>query len=123
MLDASAILAGLFGEAGAERVLLSIQNAVVSTVNLAEVKSKLVARGFPPGEAWDAANSFSREVFDFDREQANVAGGLISSTRVLGLSLGDRACLALAVVLQVPVYTADRAWAGLGLGLDVHLIR
>jgi ribonuclease VapC len=88
-------------------------------VNLAEVKSKLVDRGFPPADAWEAAVSFSREIFDFDSQQAKVAGGFISSTRHLGLSLGDRSCLALALILKAPVYTADRDWIKLDLGLDI----
>jgi ribonuclease VapC len=123
VLDASAILAAIGSEPGASLVLEQISNAAVSTVNLAEVKGKLVDRGFPPGDAWEAAVSFSREVFDFDSRQADMAGGLISSTRHLGLSLGDRSCLALALILKAPVYTADRDWAKLDLGLDIHLVR
>ncbi len=123
VLDASAIIAAIGSEPGAEVVLKHIHSAAVSTVNLAEVKSKLVERGFPPRDAWEAANSFSREVFDFDREQANVAGGLTAATRQYGLSLGDRACLALAIVLKAPVYTADRAWATLDLGIAIKLVR
>jgi PIN domain nuclease of toxin-antitoxin system len=110
-------------EPGGEKVLRHVLNAVVSTVNLAEVKSKLVDRGFQPGDAWDAANSFSRAAFDFDPEQASLVGDLVPSTRPLGLSLGDRACLALGIVLKAPVYTADRTWAKLNLGLDIHIIR
>lgn len=123
MLDASAIIAAIGDEPGAGIVLEQISNAAVSTVNLAEVKSKLVERGFPPGDAWEAAVSFSREIFDFDSRQADVAGGLISSTRHLGLSLGDRSCLALALILKAPVYTADRHWANLDVGLSIHLLR
>jgi PIN domain nuclease of toxin-antitoxin system len=123
VLDASAILAAFLGEPGGGAILGHIQNAVVSTVNLAEVKSKLVERGFPPSDAWDAANSFFRESFDFDPEQARVVGDLVPCTRPLGLSLGGRACLALGIVLKAPVYTADRKWAKLNLDLDIHVIR
>jgi len=123
VLDASAILAAIGNEPGGEQILRHLRDAVVSTVNLAEVKSKLVERGFPPAEAWDAANSFSRTAFDFGPEQASVVGDLVPSTRPLGLSLGDRACLALGIVLKAPVYTADRKWAKLKLDLDIHVIR
>lgn len=123
VLDASAIIAAIGSEPGAEIVLEQISHAAVSTVNLAEVKSKLVDRGFPPGDAWEAAISFSREIFDFDTRQADLAGGMISQTRHLGLSLGDRSCLALAMILKAPVYTADRDWAKLDLGLEIRLVR
>jgi ribonuclease VapC len=123
VLDASAIIAAIGSEPGAEIVLEQISHAAVSTVNLAEVKSKLVDRGFPPGDAWEAAISFSREIFDFDTRQADLAGGMISQTRHLGLSLGDRSCLALAIILKAPVYTADRDWAKLDLGLEIRLVR
>jgi PIN domain nuclease of toxin-antitoxin system len=123
VLDASAILAAIGNEPGGEKVLRLVLDAVVSTVNLAEVKSKLVERGFPPAEAWDAANSFSRAAFDFDPEQASIVGDLLPSARPLGLSLGDRACLALGIVLKAPVYTADRDWSKLNLDLDIHVIR
>jgi ribonuclease VapC len=123
VLDASAILAAIGSEPGAGIVMEQVSHAAVSTVNLAEVKSKLVDCGFPPGDAWEAAISFSREIFDFDTRQADLAGGLISKTRHLGLSLGDRSCLALAMILKAPVYTADRDWAKLDLGLKIHLVR
>jgi ribonuclease VapC len=123
VLDASAVMAAIGSEPGADVVMDKIAHAAVSTVNLAEVKSKLVERGFPPADAWEAAISFSREVFDFDTRQADLAGGLISQTRHLGLSLGDRSCLALAMILKAPVYTADRDWAKLDLGLEIRLVR
>jgi ribonuclease VapC len=97
--------------------------SAVSTVNLAEVKSKLILKGLAPGDAWAAALSFSNEIFSFDSEQASIAGGLVEFTRPYGLSLGDRACLALALVLDAPVYTTDKAWAKLDLGLRIHLLR
>jgi PIN domain nuclease of toxin-antitoxin system len=59
----------------------------------------------------------------FDEAQARVAGDLATQTRHLGLSLGDRACLALGIALKVPVYTAEKAWKKLNVGLTVHVIR
>lgn len=124
MLDASAVLAILNREAGAEKLtprLLS--EATVSTVNLAEVQGKLVSRGLDPEEAWDAAVSAIHEPAPFTNAQARITGGLVAQTRRLGLSLGDRACLALGIALGAPVYTADRSWKGLRLGIRIHHIR
>jgi len=123
VFDASAIIAASNGEAGSRTVLALKDRSAVSTVNLAEVKSKLVLRGLAPAEAWAVALSFSNEVFSFDSEQASIAGALVEFTRPYGLSLGERACLALALVLDAPVYTTDKTWANLDLGVQVHLLR
>jgi ribonuclease VapC len=111
-------------EAGSEKLtprLLS--DATVSTVNLAEVQSKLVSRGLDPDDAWDAALGPVGESQPFTAEHARIAGNLIAETRSLGLSLGDRACLALGLALGAAVYTADQSWKGLRLGIRIHLIR
>ena len=124
VLDASAILAIVNGEPGQEQLspeLLS--SAVSSTVNLAEVQAKLVSRGWSPDEAWEDATSPIRDAHVFTEEQAKIAGSLVTHTRHLGLSLGDRACLALGLVLKSPVYTAERTWKKLKLGVRVHSIR
>ena len=124
VLDASALLALLNREPGAEGLtpeLLGV--AAASTVNLAEVQSKLVDHGVSPSSAWAATLSPVQEVVPFTVEQAQAAGSLIAQTRALGLSLGDRACLALALALEAPVYTADRSWKNLRLGVRIHVIR
>jgi PIN domain nuclease of toxin-antitoxin system len=95
----------------------------MSTVNLAEVHSKLVARGLRPGEAWEATMTPIGEVVPFNVEHAKFAGNLVAKTRVHGLSLGDRACLALGLALKFPIYTADRSWKKLKLGVRIHVIR
>ena len=124
VLDASAILAVLNCEPGAEKLTPQLLNvATSSTVNLAEVQSKLVNRGIRPQEAWEAALSPIREATPFTPEQAMTAGSLILETRALGLSLGDRACLALGLALSAPAYTADKSWKSLKLGLQIHVIR
>jgi ribonuclease VapC len=126
VLDASALLAVLNGEPGSEKLtshLDLLSNAAVSTVNLAEVHGKLIGYGVDQEDAWEAALSPIREVIVFTSEQAKIAGGLVSQTRSLGLSLGDRACLALGMALKVPVYTADRDWKNLKLGVKIHVIR
>lgn len=124
VLDASALLALLNDEPGAETLTPQMLNtAAASTVNLAEVHTKLVQRGLSPGDAWDVTMSPIREAVAFTAEQARLAGSLVSETRPLGLSLGDRACLALGIALHAPVYTADKSWKKLRLGIRIHVIR
>jgi len=124
VLDASALLALLNGEPGAEKLTSEVlEEAACSTVNLAEVQSKLVGQGMKPGDAWEAALSPIRETVAFTEKQARIAGGLVAQTRPFGLSLGDRACLALGIALKAPVYTADRLWRNLKLGIRIHIVR
>jgi ribonuclease VapC len=124
VLDASALLAVLNGEAGADKLTPQLLSASTSsTVNLAEVHGKLVDRGLSPRDAWEATLSPVGEVTPFTAEHARITGSLIAQTRALGLSLGDRACLALGLALKAPVYTADRSWKNLKLGVRIHVIR
>ncbi len=123
VLDSSAVIAMLHNEPGAEIVWKLVPDAVISAVNAAEVQGKLLAEGFARGDAWDAILGSVQEVMSFDPEQAELTGSLLPSTREIGLSLGDRACLALGRTLQIPVYTADRSWGKLRMDVDVRLIR
>ncbi|HLY98743.1 MAG TPA: type II toxin-antitoxin system VapC family toxin [Candidatus Angelobacter sp.] len=124
VLDASALLALLNEEPGAEKLTPQLlSTSASSTVNLAEVQAKLVDRGLDPADAWEATLAPVRDAVDFTSEHARIAGMLIAQTRSLGLSLGDRACLALALSLKAPVYTADKSWKNLKLGVRVHVIR
>ena len=123
VLDASALLAVLNREPGADKLTPQLlSTASSSTVNLAEVHSKLVSRGLNPDEAWEATLSPIREAVAFTAEHARNAGNLVVQTRALGLSLGDRACLALGLALKAPVYTADKSWKSLKLGVRIHVI-
>jgi len=124
VLDASAILAVINAEPGAEKLTPQLlSRAVASTVNLAEVQAKLVSRGWTSEQAWEDATSPIREAVPFDEQQARIAGDLVAQTRHLGLSLGDRACLALGTALKLPVHTAERTWKKLNVTIAVHLIR
>lgn len=124
VLDASAILAILDREPGAEKLPPELLNrALVSSVNLAEIQTVLVSRGQSHDEAWHDARGPVQQVAPFTEDQARVAGSLVDQTRSLGLSLGDRACLALGLHLAAPVYTADRAWKKLKLKIPIHLLR
>ncbi len=123
-LDASALLAILNQEPGAEKLTTGLLSAaVISTVNLAEAHSKLVGRGLRPDDAWEAALSPVHEAVPFTSEHAKLAGDLVAQTHPLGLSLGDRACLALGLALKAPVYTADKSWKKLKVGARIHIIR
>jgi len=124
VLDSSAILAVIHQEPGCEKLPGPLlETAAVSTVNLAEVQSKLVLTGWDPEHAWEDATSTIREIFAFSPEHAKKIGTLVAQTRQAGLSLGDRACLALALELNAPVFTADRSWKSLKLPIPIHVIR
>ena len=123
VLDASAVLAVIFREPGAERVIEQALGSAISAVNHAEVISRLADEGADRELASREISRLRFEVTPFDQRQAEHAGYLRSATRHIGLSLGDRACLALALAREAPVLTADRAWADLDIGLEIQLIR
>ena len=124
VLDASAILAVIIGETGQEKLPPQLlADSAMSTVNLAEVQGKLESLGWTSKEAWEDATGLLSEAVPFDRQQARTAGELLLPTRALGLSLGDRACLALGIELQAPVYTAEKAWKRVKIAIPIHIIR
>lgn len=123
VLDASAVLALLDAESGADKVATVLMDSAIGTVNLAEVHTKLAERGQSGRQALAELLSVAEEVVPFTEEQAAITGALRASTMHLGLSLGDRACLALGIALGAEVYTAERVWAQLQLPCAVHLIR
>jgi PIN domain nuclease of toxin-antitoxin system len=124
VVDSSVVLAVIHQEPGSEKITPEfLTRAIIGTVNLAEVQSKLVSSGWPPDEAWADATGSVRDVIPFSAEHARIVGSMIAQTRALGLSFGDRACLALGLAMRAPVYTADRSWKGLRLGIRIHTIR
>jgi PIN domain nuclease of toxin-antitoxin system len=123
VLDSSALLAFIQGEPGSEVVAATVGDALMSSVNHAEVVTKLVERTGSLDVARAALGIANVDVVDFDRSQAEQAGLLAKQTRSRGLSLGDRACLALAAREAAPVLTADRIWATLKLDVEIRLIR
>ncbi len=122
VLDSSAVLALLLDEPGADRVKAALPGALLSTVNFAEVVSKLCERGMPSKEAREAIETIGAEVVDYGVDLACLTGDLRNTTRSAGLSLGDRACLALARQRNLPAITADTVWGKLS-GFDVIVIR
>lgn len=124
VLDASAILALVQHEPGEEKLTDEVMgNAVASTVNLAEVQSKLVKNGYGTDQAWADALELVTAAEPFTSEQARIAGDLIAKTEKYGLSLDDRSCLALAIALKAPIYTTEQTWRNLKVGVPIHVIR
>ncbi len=124
VVDASAVLAPLNQERGADLVAEAIaQGAAICTVNLSEVVGKLAEAGMPEFAVRTAIDDLDLEAVDFGLELAYQAGLLRPQTRSFGLSLGDRACLALAQKRGVPVLTADRTWERLAIGARIQVIR
>ncbi len=123
VLDASAILALLNSETGSEIVQPLLPRAFVSTVNLAEVSARLTAAGMSASEIQEVVGLLGLSVVDFDQETAFASGELYRRTQPAGLSLGDRACLALAQKMGAVAITADRAWLAVETGIQIRLIR
>lgn len=121
VVDASALLALLNRESGEERVADALaDDAAMSAVNLSEVVAKLIDAGRREAEIRAAIEPLGILIIEFDADAAFAAGLLRRTTRQTGLSLGDRACLAVAQQLDAPALTADRTWADLDLGdLDI----
>ncbi len=115
-------------EPGADLVADLLRDSVISTVNWAEIAGKVQVEGANGSEAGAALLRYDLcalglRLVEFSAEQADTAGELLRETRKLGLSLGDRACLALGLARSETVFTADRAWQRLRLGVDVEVIR
>jgi len=123
VIDASALLALLNAEPGADVVAEALPDGVISAVNLSEVIAKLCDAGMPEKAIRQALQPLGLEVVPFDEEQSYQAGLLRSSTQDLGISLGDRSCLSLAKMRNVIALTADKAWAGLSVGATIKVIR
>ena len=122
VLDSSAVLAALNKEPGGEQVLSRLKDAAISAVNFAEVVSKLAQTGGDISQVISDLQDLLPDIRPFDAAQALASGLLGSPIRDLGLSLGDRACLALGKHLGVPILTADPAWEKLDVGVKIELI-
>lgn len=123
VLDASALLAMLQGETGSGVVLRHAAESWISAANIAEVYGKLMTRGVPSQSAIEMSFGAVKGVVAFNDGQARLTAELLQQTRALGLSLGDRACLALGMQRKLPVLTADKAWKTLRLGVEIRVIR
>lgn len=124
ILDASSVLAYLHNEPGRERVRHELRvGAVMSAANLAEVTSRVAERGISGELIAQRLMTVGLQIVPFTDVDVRIVGSLRPRTRRLGLSLGDRACLSLAIRLESPVLTADRAWASVREQINVELLR
>lgn len=123
VLDASALIALLLQEPGVEIVAAASDGACIGVINLAEVATKVAETGYGVARLRMLLGVTAIEVITADDDLAFRIGELRTATRHLGLSLGDRACLALGMARGLPVLTADRSWSQLDLGLDIRVIR
>ncbi len=129
VLDASALLAYLRDEPGGSIVDAAlVAGAVINVVNYAEVLARLAANGQDPASADRGMRDSGLtgdllQVVPVTQDDAIVIARLRVSTRSLGLSLGDRCCLATGLRMGRPILTSDRAWAQLTIGASIQLIR
>ena len=123
VLDASAVLAVLNSEPGGDKVSGHLSGGLMSAVNAVEVGTRLVDAGMTPDIANEAIDLLGMTIVDFDGELAAVATALRPATCRAGLSLADRACLALAVRENLPAITADQLWSSVDVGVKVEMIR
>ncbi|MBC7784179.1 MAG: type II toxin-antitoxin system VapC family toxin [Burkholderiales bacterium] len=123
VLDSSALLAFLCREPGMEVVAPKLRDAMLSTVNYAEVLAKLAELNVPADAVRGILDDLEVRIVDFGTAHATLAASLREITRPLGLSLGDRACLALGIFEQAVVLTADRIWAESDVSIVVKVIR
>ncbi|MDQ3958865.1 MAG: type II toxin-antitoxin system VapC family toxin [Pseudomonadota bacterium] len=123
VLDASALLALLNQEAGADQVAAVIPRAALSAVNLAEVVAKLIDGGMPTAAVREALDTLGLHIVDFTETLAYESAALRAKTKKLGLSVGDRACLATIIYMELPVLTADRDRLKLKTSIKITCIR
>lgn len=123
IFDASCLFISIKKEPGLEAVDAIEDDIVMSSVNVAEIVTKLALGRVSTEDIDSALAERVVTIVPFTAHHAKVAGLLVTRTRHRGLSLGDRACLALAIELGLPIVTADRAWAGLDVGVEIRLIR
>lgn len=110
VLDASAVLALVRDEPGADKVAPYIGRAAISAVNLQEIIKELLLSGLDEPTVRELLDELRLDVRAHDTEAAYAAAALHAETRQYGRGLGDRSCLALAMQLGVPALTADREW-------------
>lgn len=123
VLDASALLALLQREPGADALEPLLDRSVISSVNWSEVVQRGLSRGVQDEGLRGDLEALGVRILPFGAAEAEATARLWSATREAGLSLGDRACLSLAQALGLPALTADRGWVAVDVGVEVRLIR
>jgi ribonuclease VapC len=124
ILDSSALIALIKNEKGAEIVEQLLGQIVMSTLNISEAAGILIDLGMPEEECKNSIEPYVDLVVPLDMEQSFEMAYLKKLTSNKGLSIGDRACIALGIKMKLPIYTADKIWATLQLeGAEIILIR
>lgn len=129
VIDSSALLAWLFGESGKKEVSSALaKGCLINTVNWSEILQKSAQKGIPSSMVYEELHQkeilgTALNLVDFTESLASASAGLFDATKSHGLSLGDRACLALGQERNIPVLTADKDWKKVDLSIEVLLIR
>ena len=123
ILDASAMIALIFGENGAENVIPHAQGSQILAINFSEVVARVIAIDGNPERAEVSADRLEINVVPFGKKHARLTAEMMKRTSSVGASLADRACLAFAEDSGLPVLTADKDWSKLELGIDIRQIR
>lgn len=125
VLDAAALMALMLGEPGADAVIRIVRGSAISAVNLSECCARGVERGATPDDVLAIVRSLEVRVMPFELDDALATARLRETTRMPGIGIGDRTCMALGQRLALPIYTADRrmAAAAQAIGLDARTIR
>ena len=122
VFDSSVVIAILKQSRGFKSAEKTLSDALISTINLAEVATYLARNSVPSDTIQEVLASFPIQVIPFEETLAIQTGCLYPSCKHLGLSLGDRACLALAISRKLPVLTADQVWSKLDLGIPIQVL-
>lgn len=123
VLDSSALLALIQNEEGSDVIRPLLSSSLMSSINVAEVLTVLQRAGLGAKEAFEDVAPLIKKIIDFDTEQAIEVANLYPNVKKHGLSLGDRACLSLGIIHNIPIYTADKAWSKLSLPVSVIMVR
>lgn len=124
IFDASVLLALIKNEPGSKNLEKHLGSIIMSSVNVSEVAATLLDSSITYEEMLECIEPLVNHIVSFDEEQSYLAANLKKLTKHKGLSLGDRACIALGIKLQVPIYTADKIWGNLQLdNANIKLIR
>lgn len=122
VVDASALLGMLLNEEPARKVEKLLASSAMSAVNFSETVAKLTDIDIPEKKVREILESLPMEIYSYDKKQAYISGLLRATTKARGLSLGDRACLSLGIVLGHTVVTMDKAWRNLNIGVGIEVL-
>lgn len=123
LLDTSAIIALLKKEPGYESLEEVVANSAVSIINFSELVSVLMRTSIVESEIDEIIKDIIPEIIPFSEDIAIQTGKLIKLTKDLGLSLGDRACIATGIYHGIPIYTTDKVWKDLKTSAQIVIVR